>query len=233
MPIEVKTFYAGEALDVEATHLHRFVYSDGADAELIKLATSGRSRAIVGVLDQMGADNAAVRVVIAGWTKVRAGGTLEPLDVVTCDTAGGAIKWTPDSATIPLGIYVPGGAAGTVPSMGRDGASSDYVWIRLLPGPRVLSTGFYASGTLNFGSIGSAGSGTNHADLTIAITSVATADVATGGLIAIPTGLVQSGPPWVSAAGVVTVRVVNTTDGEINPAAITYRISVTPRVTAP
>jgi hypothetical protein len=85
----------------------------------IAVATEG-SGSIVGVLtDKPAARGRAGRVVWAGTTMVKAGGTLVPGDRVSCDSTGKAVALgTGDSAS--LGVVVTGGVSGDVLSVQLD-----------------------------------------------------------------------------------------------------------------
>lgn len=221
---------AGEDMSSEADYFRRFVRSNGADTENVIRATSPTQRDILGVLINHPGDDDAAQVCISGFCMARLGGTLEPNDYITSDTVGRAVKWTPDTGAEILGRYLPLPDTETPGGNGRDGASGDYGQILLMP-VRPVSRPIYKTGTINFSTINSAGHATPFSDLTTALTGVATGDVVNANFASPPGGINFNA--WVSATNVVTIRAKNSAPAAYNPAAVTYYLSVTPRVSHP
>lgn len=85
---------------------------------------------------------------------------------------------------------------------------------------QVISKLLYASGGLNYGSIGGGG----NASLTVTVTGAVVGDVCILGQRAFQTGIIFTA--YVSSADTVTVVAENHTAGSINPPALTFDVLV-------
>lgn len=190
--------YAGAAL---TSSQYLWVYPDGTDSEKFKVLTDDTYYSNgVGVLQNAPADDGAASVSVGGLCTAKAGGTIEPFDWVTNDSAGKTVAWT--AGTIKRGIYLPekpGSAAATK----QDAASNQEIRILVLPAGATSGGIIAGSATLDFGSIAVG----DDAELTSAVTGVETGDIVLISAPSLEDNLVATG--YASAADQITVRVSN------------------------
>lgn len=194
------------------------VYVDGGDGEKVKkVVTDGGTvgSLILGLLDNAPADDGDARVLVAGFGTGKAGGALEPFDVLTT-TNDGRLRKLDSVGDIPIGIYFPKPRGGVLP----DAAANDLIRVRLFnqaPTRQPLT----GSATATIGLIGAGANGTTN----ITVPGAAVGDVATPS----PTNALEAGLSIyarVSAANTVTVIVVNGTAGGITQGSNTYNVIV-------
>lgn len=148
----------------------------------------------------------------AGYAKLLYSGTLSStVDITFPDISGGTMAIVGTTATQTLTNKTLTAPVSTSPKIGASGTTI----------VSVLS----ASASVNFASIGTLAEDTK----TITVTGVATTNtptVALGWAAALEAGIVVK-QAWVSGADTVSITVVNTTVGTVDPAAVTARATVT------
>lgn len=228
----IEQFNAGADL---SSSQYLAVYRDGADTENVKAATSAVVLTFAGILQNAPADDEAADVLTFGHGKALAGEALEPGDFLTIGSDSRMDKWAPGSGEVPIGQYLPKPGAGT---NGRDAANGDEIRVFLFGSASALDRKPYltTSGTLDFGTVASVGSGptTNFSDLTVAVTNAVVGD----GVQANPsaTTLLNGSAvseAWVSAAGVVTIRLKNVGQAAYDGDGKIFNITLIPAMSHP
>lgn len=211
------------------------VYRDGSDTENVKAATSGVALTFAGILQNAPADDEEAVVAVFGHCTAKAGEALEPGDYLTIGSDSRMDKWAPGSGEVAIGQYLPKPGDGT---NGRDAANGDEIRVLLFgPGASLDRKPYVTdSGTLDFGTVATIGAGvtTNFSDLTVAVPNAATGD----GVVLNPdTGALLNGSvdaeAWVSAAGIVTIRVKNHSGTAYDGSALRFDITLIPAMSHP